>query len=221
MDVTTTQRATDVRVLRRMAERNAYECYVQPDPILGMDVGHFHPPQVFLPHQAVLSTDFGLATNMETFSVQYAMLEPTTALAVALDPSTKAPLPGIAPLSIEPPWAGADADPHPGAAGGAAGGHRRGQRRRADDHGAVGRQPVEPLPARLGRGGRAQARPRAAPGAAGGGARRGREYSGLYYVTAVTHSISTDHYTQHFDGWRNALGLTGAELFIDPFAAAS
>jgi hypothetical protein len=49
----------------------------------------------------------------------------------------------------------------------------------------------------------------------------GREHSGIYYVTQVTHSISTDHYTQRFEGWRNAVGLTGAELFIDPFAAVS
>ena len=49
----------------------------------------------------------------------------------------------------------------------------------------------------------------------------GRQMSGLYYVTHVTHSISQDEYTQSFRAWRNAVGLTGAEVFIDPLAAAS
>jgi len=47
----------------------------------------------------------------------------------------------------------------------------------------------------------------------------GRENSGLYYVNSVTHRISRDDYAQSFSGWRNAVELTGAEIFIDPFAA--
>ena len=47
----------------------------------------------------------------------------------------------------------------------------------------------------------------------------GRQMSGLYYVTSVTHRISRDDYTQQFTAWRNAVGLTGAEVFIDPLAA--
>jgi hypothetical protein len=40
-------------------------------------------------------------------------------------------------------------------------------------------------------------------------------------VETVTHRISRDNYTQSFTGWRNAVGLTGAEVFIDPFAAVA
>ncbi len=47
----------------------------------------------------------------------------------------------------------------------------------------------------------------------------GRQYSGIYYVTQVTHTISRSGYTQRFSAWRNAVGLTGAELFVDPMAA--
>ena len=47
----------------------------------------------------------------------------------------------------------------------------------------------------------------------------GQQHSGLYYVESVTHRISRDEYTQ-IVGWRNAVGLTGAEIFADPFAAA-
>jgi hypothetical protein len=220
LDVTTTQRATDIRVLKRMAERNAYECYVQPDPILGMDVGHFHPPLVTMPHQGVLSTDFGLATNMDNFDVTYGMLEPTTALAMALDPATRTPMPGIAPAAIEPPLgmeptlsrilvppvvrpAGTDAANAAEVMTNAQSITNRSSRCLQGSGEVDGLKLARVLRPGL---------PVAVRGA-------GREYSGIYYVTQVTHSISTDHYTQRFQGWRNALGLTGAELFVDPFAA--
>ena len=47
------------------------------------------------------------------------------------------------------------------------------------------------------------------------------EESGLYYVTQVTHTLSNDRYTQRFEAWRNAVGLTDAEPFLDPRAALS
>jgi len=47
----------------------------------------------------------------------------------------------------------------------------------------------------------------------------GREHSGNYYVTRVTHTISIEEYTQNFEASRNAVGLTGAEIFVDPMAA--
>ena len=47
----------------------------------------------------------------------------------------------------------------------------------------------------------------------------GRQHSGLYYVTEVTHTISEDGYSQNFQASRNAVGLTGAEIFVDPLAA--
>ena len=46
----------------------------------------------------------------------------------------------------------------------------------------------------------------------------GRQNSGLYYVQSVTHRISRDDYRQSFTAWRNAVGLTGAEMFFDPLA---
>ncbi|MGQ0445488.1 MAG: hypothetical protein ACT4O2_10285 [Beijerinckiaceae bacterium] len=49
----------------------------------------------------------------------------------------------------------------------------------------------------------------------------GRQNSGLYYVQSVTHRISRDDYRQNFTAWRNAVGLTGAEVFIDPLAPAA
>ncbi len=49
----------------------------------------------------------------------------------------------------------------------------------------------------------------------------GRQNSGLYYVDQVSHHISRDDYRQSFTAWRNAVGLTNAEAFIDPLAAVA
>ncbi len=221
LDVTTTQRTTDIRALKRMAERNAFECYVQPDPILGMDVGHFHPPQLLMPPQALLSTDFGLVTNLDSFNVSYGMLEPTSALAVALDPATRTPMQGIAPAALEPPLgrepallrilvppvvrpAGTDAanaSEVMAQAQSIANQSSRCLQGSGDVDGLKLARVLRPGLPVLVRG-------------------AGREYSGTYYVTEVTHSLSNDRYTQRFQAWRNALGLTGAEVFMDPFAAA-
>jgi hypothetical protein len=187
-----------------------------------MDVGHFHPPQLLMPPQAVLSTDFGLATNMESFNVSYGMLEPTSALAVALDPASRAPMPGVAPAALEAPLgleptltrilvppvvrpAGADAANAAELLALVQSIANRSSRA------IEGSGEVDGLKlARVLRPGL----PVAVRGA-------GREYSGIYYVTSVNHSLAGDRYTQQFRAWRNALGLTGAELFIDPFAAVA
>lgn len=222
LDVTTTQRTTDIRVLKRMAERNAYECYVQPDPILGTDVGHFHPPQLLMPPQAVLSTDFGLATNLDAFNVRYGMLDPTSALAVALDPATRAPVPAVSPAALEPPLgleptltrvlvppvvrpAGTDAANAAELLALVQSITNRSSRA-IEGSGEVDGLKI----ARVLRPGL----PVAVRGA-------GRQHSGNYYVTSVNHSLSAERYTQQFRAWRNAVGLTGAELFIDPFAAVA
>ena len=220
LDVTTAQRITDIRFLRMLARRNAYECYVQPDPITGIDVGHFHPPQLLVPPQGVLSVNFGMATNMEGFDVSYDMLQPTSALALALDPSTKAPVVAPAFAALEPPLglepALARVLPPPLA-------------RPADTDAGNAAELLAESQAMVNRASRAlrgsgevdsmrygkvlrPGLPVAIRGA-------GRQYSGNYYVTRVSHSISTSHYTQRFEAWRNAVGLTGAELFFDPMAA--
>lgn len=220
LDVTTSQRITDIRFLKGLARRNAYECYVQPDPLLGIDVGHFHPPQLLVPTQGVLSVNFGMATNMESFDVSYDMLQPTSALALALDPATKAPVVAPAFAALEPPLglepALARIVPPPLA-------------RPAETDAANASELVTESQAVVNRTSRAlrgsgevdsmrygkvlrPGLPVAIRGA-------GRQYSGNYYVTRVSHSISTSHYTQRFEAWRNAVGLTGAEQFFDPMAA--
>jgi hypothetical protein len=49
----------------------------------------------------------------------------------------------------------------------------------------------------------------------------GSQHSGHYYVRSVTHRISRDNYQQSFSASRNAVGLTGAEMFVSPLAPAA
>jgi hypothetical protein len=173
-----------------------------------------------VPTQGVLSVNFGMATNMESFDVSYDMLQATSALAIALDPATKAPVVAPAFASLEPPLglepALARILPPPVV-------------RPADTDAGNASELVTESQAVVNRSSRAlrgsgevdamrygkvlrAGLPVAIRGA-------GRQYSGNYYVTRVSHSISTDHYTQRFEAWRNAVGLTGAEQFFDSMAA--
>ena len=127
----TTQRGTDIRFLRRLARRNGFDCYVQPEPFSGLDIGHFHKRELLGMPQAVLSVSFGGDTNVSNFNVRYEATKPTAAIAVQLDTLTKTPQPGPAPVvaaAAARPRADAAAR---GAAGDrAAGRHRRRARRR-------------------------------------------------------------------------------------------
>jgi hypothetical protein len=220
LETTTIQRTTDIRFLKQIARRNGYECFVQPDPVIGLDLGYFGPPRLMMPPQAVLSVNFGPATNLEQFDVSYDMLQPTSALAVAMDPKTKVPVPAPAPLPLEAPMgleptlsrilpppmlrpAGTDAA-NAGelttTAMSIATRSSRAIRGSGEVDGFNLGHVLRPGLPILVRG-------------------AGRQHSGLYYVTQVNHSLSTEHYSQRFAAWRNAVGLTGAEFFVDPMAA--
>lgn len=77
LDTTVTQRDTDIRFLRHLAQRNGYDVFVQPGPVPGLVEGHFHAPLVDIPPQGVLSVDMGEATNVGSFDITYEMLRPT------------------------------------------------------------------------------------------------------------------------------------------------
>ncbi|HEV2387305.1 MAG TPA: hypothetical protein VGS20_08625 [Candidatus Acidoferrales bacterium] len=104
---TTTQRGTDIRFLRRLAQRNGFDCYVQPDPITGLDTGHFEPPMNLpAPPAAVLNVKMGAETNVTDFKIRYDMARPTTALGAGLDVKTRAPFAFPALVPATPPPAG-------------------------------------------------------------------------------------------------------------------
>jgi phage protein D len=83
-EVTTMQRGSDIRFLRRLAERNGYECYTEVGDD-GRTVGHFHPPALQQDNQAVLSVNLGTETTLDEFKVRYDMLSATQATASGVD----------------------------------------------------------------------------------------------------------------------------------------
>ena len=223
-DTTTSQSTTDICFLKQMARRHSFECFVQPDPLTGQDSGYFGPPRTTVPHQGVLSVNMGLATNLDNFRVHHAMLQPTSAIASAIDGATKVPTPGIALAALDTPLGREPAlqriIPPPVA---------RPKCNRTDAANAAELMTVaQSMVNRSSRciqgsgdvdGLKYQRVLRPGLPVLVRGA--GQENSGAYYVTQVSHSISTDSYTQRFSAWRNAIGLTGTEVFLDPYAAVS
>jgi hypothetical protein len=225
---TTTQRGTDIRFLRRLAQRNGYDCFVLPDPLTGADVGYFAPAgnDGGAP-DAVLNVRMGPQTNVSEFKIRYDMTRPTTAIAMGLDAKTRTP-------SVFPALSAATPPP-------LAGLYPSGLPMGLED--AVLRsfgpqsQPLI-LPAETGQF--------TAPGLAAAtqaivnrsswavmaegtvgpdvGVLRpgstvnvrgvGLFFNGSYYVTRVNHAIDTDSYVQKFEAQRNAVMMTRAELFV-------
>jgi hypothetical protein len=209
---TTIQRGSDIRFLRRLAARNGFDCYVQPEAITGLDFGYFGPPQVQGTPQAVLTVHAGPQSNVLDFHVHYEMTQPTMATASALDDDTKSSQQGQA------------SSPQVTALG-------------SDD--TLTRLPTQPiaLPAQTGLMETSGLQTLAqaivdrstwaivASGTAGpdvgvlrpGGIVNvrgaGQLHSGSYYVTRVVHVFGQDGYTQRFEARRNAVGLTGSESF--------
>jgi hypothetical protein len=210
----TIQRGTDIRFLRRLARRNGFDCYVQPEPITGVDMGYFKSRLPLGLPQAVLSVAMGLETNVSAFSIRYEMVEPTTALAVSLDPTTKTPQPAVAPVALQLPL-GIEGtlmrQLPPGIALPADNALPRTPELQAATQALVDRSTwsvvaegtVGPNVNVLRPGGIVNVR----------GA--GRVYNGSYYVTRVDHRLGPGLYEQRFEARRNAVGMTGAELFVE------
>jgi len=222
LDTTTTQLKYDAPYLMQLARCNNLELYVQPDPFTGTDTGHLHRPLTHFPHQGTLSIDFGKQTNLTQFNVSNDMLQPTGIAGASVDQSTRAPLPVSAQFSTEFPM-GAEptlmrvlpppvARQIPGCAANPTEATLQALARASATSRAIsatgevdGIQFARPLRVGL---------PVMVRGA-------GRLNSGAYYVQSVTHRISRDDYRQSFSAWRNAVGLTGTEVFADPLAPAA
>lgn len=211
---TTTQRGTDIRFLRRLAQRNGFECYVQPEPLTGLDIGYFRPPQLSGPPQAVLSVNMGSQTNVDEFKIRYDMVRPTTVLTSGLDVPTKSPQPAAAVAAAQLPLG---------------------------TEGALLRLAPPPLvrPAQTGLVRTAELQTMAQsiverstwaivaegrvgpdvgvlrPGGIVNVRGAGRVYNGSYYLSRVTHTIGKDGYVQRFEARRNAVGMTGAEMYVE------
>lgn len=211
---TTMQRSTDIRFLRRLARRNGFDCYVQPEPLTGLDQGFFRPPQLTGLPQAVLNVNMGPETNVTDLRVSYDMLAPTTAVAAGIDVLTKAVQPALAPASTQVPM-GIEPSllrilPPPIA--------------RLADTGLMRTSELQTMA--LGVADRssfsvvAEGRVDTAVGLLRPGGfvnirGLGHLFNGSYYLTQVTHSISRDGHTQRFRAVRNAVMMIGTEVFVN------
>lgn len=214
---TTTQRGTDIRFLKQLARRQGFECYVQPEPLSGLDQGYFQrrPPPLGLP-QAVLNVAAGLETNVTGFSVHYEMTRPTTAVAAGLDVATKAIVPMPAPVATELPPAGLEPALTRVLPPGIVRPAGLGLATAAELQPAVAAIVNESSWAVVAEGSTGPEVGILRPGGYVNVRGAGRLFSGSYYLTRVAHSIRRDgSHTQQFSARRNAVGLTGTEIFVD------
>ena len=151
------QRETDIQLLRRLALRNGFECFVDGD------TGYFGAPQVDSPPQPVLAVLFGGATNVNRFSLEVNALTPSDVTMCQHDHATGDVLNATATQGNQPSL-GAEAAEQLSAC---RDGTRTGPHRPHRDHGQRGdvravRRAVRPghmVCDRAGRGGRQRIRP--------------------------------------------------------------
>ncbi len=208
---TVIQRETDIQFLKRLALRNGFECYVEGT------TGFFRTPQVDATPQPVLAVHFGSETNVNRFSIEVNALTPANVAMFQVDRLNKEILDAAAETSQQEALGATDAD------GLLAAGMEPGL--------VVIGQTVttgSPEMAALCQGlfhqgewfvtgeGEVAAnqygsvlKPRGTVAIKG----IGETYSGIYYVTHVTHSFTADGYTQFFRVKRNAIMPTGSEDF--------
>jgi phage protein D len=210
---TTIQRGTDIRFLRLLAQRNGFECYVQPEPTTGLDTGVFKPRTLSGAPEAVLSVAVADRSNVAAFSVRHEMTQPTTVTATALDVSEKSTESATVSTSDETAL-GQDAalgqlDPAPVVLPASTGLVKTANLQTLaqsivdrSSWSIVAAGEVGPTAGILRPGGIVNVR----------GA--GDAYDGSYFVTRVHHRIHGPRYTQRFEARRNALHATGSEVYV-------
>ncbi len=203
------QRETDIQFLKRLALRNGFECYVEGT------TGFFLKPQVDAPPQPVLAVHFGAETNVNRLTFEVNALTPTQVTMLQVDRTSKEVLEATATGSQHTALGATGSTPPTGIPQGLVYVSRTAATDLPEmaalcqglvDEGAwfvtaegeiAGNQYGHIL------------RPRGTVTIKGVGA----TYSGVYYVTHVTHTWTPSGYTQFFRAKRNALMPTGTEDF--------
>jgi phage protein D len=205
------QRETDIQLLRRLALRNGYECFVDGDK------GYFRPPVTSGTAQPVLAVQFGDETNVDQFQLEVNALTPAEVTMAQIDHDSgeilraevhsgrQSALGADRAAALKAPQGKAGLlcvarTPATGAPEMSAicqGMYDRGEwfvtaegDIAANEYGTI-------------------LRPRGTVLIKG----IGETYSGRYYVTHVTHRFTEGGYTQHFRAKRNALRPRGDEDF--------
>ena len=205
------QRETDMQFLKRLALRNGFECYVEGT------TGYFRTPQVDANPQPVLAVHFGDETNVNRFSIEVNALMPANVAMFQVDRTSKEILDALAETSQQTTLGDTDA------ADLLAGGMEPGQVY-IGMNAATGNPEMVALCQGLfhqgewfvtGEGEIAGnhyghvLKPRGTVTIKG----MGETYSGVYYVLHVTHSFTSEGYTELFRVKRNAIMPTGSEDF--------
>ena len=205
------QRETDMQFLKRLALRNGFECYVEGR------TGFFRRPQVNADPQPVLAVHFGQDTNVNRFSLEVNALTPTNVTMFQVDRTNKEILEGIASAGQQKALGAIRAESALPA------GMTPG-RVYVSMNAATSAAEMNTLCQELfhqaewfvtaegeidGKRYNHVLKPHGTVTIKGVGA----TYSGVYYVTHVTHTFMPKGYTQFFRAKRNALMLTGAEDF--------
>ncbi|MCV7433711.1 phage late control D family protein [Mycolicibacterium bacteremicum] len=214
----TVQRGSDIRFLRRLARRNGFDCYVQPEPITGLDTGYFGPPTTTGVASAVINVNMGSLTNVRDLEVRYDMARPTLAMALGLDTATKAPGVGVAPVSKLVPMGIEPATLRAVAGAGVAGAMP--MVRLADTGGATVAELQPSAQATVDRAGFAltvegttdESVGVLRPGALIAVRGVGRLFNGLYQTTRCRISLVDGRFEQRFAARRNAVTMTGTEF---------
>lgn len=214
----TVQRGTDIRFLRRLARRNGFDCYVQPEPITGLDTGYFGPPTTAGVASAVINVNMGSLTNVRDLEVRYDMARPTLAMALGLDTATKAPGVGVAPVSKLVPMGIESATLRAVAGAGVTGSMP--MIRLAETGGATVAELQPSAQATVDRASFAltvegttdESVGVLRPGALIAVRGIGRLFNGLYQTTRCRVSVVDGHFEQRFTARRNAVTMTGTEF---------
>jgi phage protein D len=205
------QRETDLQLLKRLALRNGFECYVDGD------TGYFGPPRAADRPQPVLAVQFGEETTVSRFSLEVDALTPADVAMYQIDhmsgdlldataSTTSDPVlgatgpaglraPGMAAAQVVVAQTVATGAPEMSAL--CQGLHNLGEWFVTGEGEVVANQYGTVL------------KPRAPVTIKG----IGETHSGVYYVTHVTHRFDADGYRQSFKVRRNALMPTGDERF--------
>lgn len=210
---TSTQRGSDIRYLRRLARRNGFDCYVHPEPLSGVEVGRFGSRRTVGPPQAVITVGAGTETNVSDFHVHYEMVQPTAAVAATVDPVTgtpqvAAPVASELPLGVEPALTRVLPPPLSRPAD-------TGAIRSADLQRAIQATMDRASWALLASGTVGDDVAVLRPGGIVNVRGAGRAYNGSYFLTRVHHTLTPGCYSQRFEARRNAVGMTGAELYAE------
>lgn len=212
------QRGTDIRFLKELAARNGFECFVETNSETGETEGHFHAPRLGETTQGVLTVNMGEATNVNAFRARFEMLKPVTAQVVGLDVDSR---------ETQPVEARESSDSELGATrtntadrprrvllartGMAQSGELQAYAQAVVDQSAMAIH-AEGEVNTAAYGLLRAKRPVAVRGV-------GQQFSGVYYVEKVLHTLDGSGHVQRFSLRRNALGTTGRERFVDDGAA--